>query len=54
MNDVEFKVSTGLTLADALRIGIPDLAKVEGWGNGTTTGCALTTVAKVLKDRGYV
>lgn len=54
MVDVEFDVATGITLADALRQGLPLVGEqAYGWGDGKLTGCALTTAARWMYDNGY-
>lgn len=54
MVDYEYDVVTGVTLADALRNGIPLIQnQVTNWGNGVTEGCALTTAAKWMAEKGY-
>lgn len=54
MGDTELKVATGLTLADAMRQSIDKVPQVQGWGDGVSGACALTTVRKTLMDEGYV
>jgi hypothetical protein len=54
MVDTEYDVVTGVTLADALRNGIPLIRnQVTGWGDGVHDGCALTTAAKWMAEKGY-
>jgi hypothetical protein len=54
MAETEFKVMTGVTLADALRggIGIVPKQAIGGWGD-KHKGCALTTAAEFLKEQGF-
>jgi hypothetical protein len=54
MAEVEERVVTGYTLADAMREGCSSLEQSIGWGDGHATGCALTTAYTAAKARGYI
>ena len=55
LEEIEFAVVIGLTLADAIRLGSQDTEQVEGWGNlAYGTACALTAAQKEIQRRGYV
>lgn len=52
MANAEFNIVTGVTLADALRNGLPMFPQERGWGDGIHSGCALTTAAAWLNKEG--
>lgn len=55
MNDlaeIEEKVVTGYTLADAMREGSSVTTQEHGWGNGDTA-CALSAANIAARARGY-
>jgi hypothetical protein len=55
LEEIEFAVVIGLTLADAIRLGSQTTEQVEGWGNlADGTACALTAAQKEIQRRGYV
>ena len=54
LGEIDFRVTTGYTLADAIREGSKvSKQEVGGWGDGETA-CALTAAAIAVKARGYV
>lgn len=54
LGEIDMKVRTGYTLADAIREGSTvSKQEVGGWGNGETA-CALTAAAIAAKARGYM
>jgi hypothetical protein len=54
LGEIDMKVRTGYTLADAIREGSTvSRQEVGGWGNGESA-CALTAAAIAAKARGYM
>lgn len=52
--EIDLKVSTGYTLADAIREGSTvSKQEVGNWGDGETA-CALTAATLAAKARGYL
>lgn len=53
LEDVDFKNVIGMPLSDAIRLGSKSLDKVNGWGDGISTGCALTAAQTALHKENY-
>lgn len=54
LGEIDMRVRTGYTLADAMREGSTvTTQKIGGWGDGETA-CALTAATVAAKARGYV
>lgn len=54
LGEIDMRVRTGYTLADAMREGSTVTEqKIGGWGDGETA-CALTAATVAAKARGYV
>lgn len=53
LGEIEMKVMTEYTLADAIREGSSVTTQEYGWGNGETA-CALTAAVISAKSRGYL
>jgi hypothetical protein len=54
LGQIDMKVATGYTLADAMREGSTvSRQEVGGWGDGETA-CALTAASIAAKARGYI
>lgn len=52
---LELETLTSFTLADAIREGSKHVKHVRrSWGNGETTGCALTTALVGAKKVGWI
>lgn len=51
-NDI-FDAVIGMSLADAIREGAEFMPQANGWGDGTTSGCALTVAALAVQNKGY-
>lgn len=53
LSEIELNVTTGYTLADAIREGSTVSTQAYDWGNGESA-CALTAGLIAAKARGYV
>lgn len=51
--EIDMRVRTGYTLADAMREGSTVSEQTVGWGDGETA-CALTAATIAAKARGYI
>lgn len=54
LNEIDLKVRTGYTLADAIREGCDSTEQSKGWGDGVTNACALTSGLMAARARSYV
>lgn len=53
LGEIELRVTTGYTLADAIREGSRVSEQAYNWGDGDTA-CALTAAVISAKARGYL
>lgn len=49
----EFDQVIGMTLADAIRESSQITEQVQGWGDMSTTACALSAAAMTMNAKGY-
>lgn len=50
---IEFDNVVGYKLSDAIRDGSKNTTQAYGWGDGVTTGCALTAARIAVDGKGY-
>lgn len=54
LGQIELKVATAYTLADAIREGSGKTSQSYNWGDGEAQACALTAAMVSARDRGFM